>query len=89
MTEDEPYRLDARRTAIHACDIKRRNIAMKIDISDCALHDCLKSATWMSFSKYINHLRLANARELIETIATESGFNFRITKIWTTPKWKN
>ena len=92
MTEDEPYQrltvlMQEERLFTH-CDIKRRDIAMKIGISDRALHDCLKSATGMSFSEYINNLRLTHARELIlrsnkrmtiETIAIESGFNSRIT----------
>ena len=92
MTEDEPYQrltvlMKEERLFTHG-DIKRRDIAMQIGISDRALHDCLKNNTGMSFTEYINHLRLAYARELmlrpkqrmtIETIAMESGFNSRIT----------
>ena len=92
MTADEPYErltvLMKEERLFTYGDIKRRDIAMKIGISDRALHDCLKSYTGMSFAEYINHLRLAHARELmlrsrkrmtIETIAMESGFNSRVT----------
>lgn len=69
------------------CDIKRNDIALKVGLSDRALHDCLKNNIGMSFMEYINHLRLSHSRELllhvhkltIEAIAMEVGFNSRNT----------
>jgi len=69
-------------------EVKRKDVAKEIGISDRGLHDCIKKNTGMSFAEYINALRLAYARELlsnmddkhtIETIAFEAGFNSRPT----------
>jgi len=69
-------------------EIKRQDIAGQIGLSDRRLHDCVKDNTGMSFTDYINSLRLAHSRELlsrldenltIEAIALDSGFNSRVT----------
>ena len=69
-------------------EIKRKDVALQIGISDRGLHDCIKNSTGMSFTEYINTLRLAYSRELltnmdekftIDAIAYESGFNSRTT----------
>jgi AraC-like DNA-binding protein len=69
-------------------EIKRKEIAMLIGISDRGLHDCIKDNSGMSFTEYVNSLRLAYSRELlsnrdenltIDAIAFESGFNSRTT----------
>ena len=69
-------------------EIKRQDIAGQIGLSDRRLHDCVKNNTGMSFTDYINSLRLAHSRELlsrldenltIEAIALDSGFNSRTT----------
>jgi len=70
------------------CEIRRQDIAEQIGLSDRGLHDCIKNNTGMSFTEYINTLRLAYARELlsnmdekftIDAIAFEVGFNSRAT----------
>jgi AraC-like DNA-binding protein len=69
-------------------EIKRQDIAGQIGLSDRRLHDCVKNNTGMSFTDYINSLRLNHSRELlsrldenltIEAIALDSGFNSRVT----------
>jgi AraC-like DNA-binding protein len=70
------------------CEIKRKDVAKEIGISDRGLHDCIKNASGMSFVEYINSLRLAYSRQLlsnmdekftIDAIAYEVGFNSRAT----------
>ena len=69
-------------------EVKRKDVASQIGISDRGLHDCIKNSTGMSFTEYINSLRLAYSRELltnmdekftIDAIAYEAGFNSRTT----------
>ena len=69
-------------------EVKRKDVASQIGISDRGLHDCIKNSTGMSFTEYINTLRLAYSRELltnmdekftIDAVAYESGFNSRTT----------
>jgi len=69
-------------------ELKRKEVALQIGISDRGLHDCVKNSTGMGFTEYINTLRLSYSRELlsnmdekftIDTIAYESGFNSRTT----------
>jgi AraC-like DNA-binding protein len=69
-------------------EVKRGDIAAQIGISDRRLHDCIKNSTGMSFTEYINSLRLSCSRELlaqkgdkltIDAIAAEAGFSSRAT----------
>jgi AraC-like DNA-binding protein len=69
-------------------EIKRSDIAASVGVSDRGLHDCIKNNLNMSFMEYVNHLRLSYARELllnpsekltIEAVATDAGFNTRMT----------
>jgi AraC-like DNA-binding protein len=69
-------------------EVKRKDIAQQIGLSDRSLHDCIKKNTNLSFMEYVNTLRLSYARELlsntnekptIDAIATESGFTSRTT----------
>ena len=68
------------------CDIKRQDVAQQIGISDRHLHDCIKNNTGMSFTEYLNTLRLSYSRELlanegknftIDAVALDSGFKSR------------
>jgi AraC-like DNA-binding protein len=69
-------------------EIKRDDIAERIGINGRRLHDCIKEHTGMSFTEYINSLRLSYSRELlaqkgdkltIDAIAIDAGFNSRTT----------
>jgi len=69
-------------------EIKRNEIAALIGISDRRLHDCIKNNTGMTFTGYVNSLRLSCSRELlsqkggkltVDAIALESGFSSRAT----------
>jgi AraC-like DNA-binding protein len=69
-------------------DIKRKDVASQIGLSDRGLHDCIKNCTKMSFMEYINTLRLSYSRELlsmsderftIDAIVCQSGFKSRST----------
>ena len=69
-------------------EIKRKDVAMQVGISDRGLHDCIKKNTGMNFTEYINSLRLSYSRVLlsnmderftIDAIVYESGFNSRTT----------
>ena len=90
--EDEPFRrlelLMREQRLFTDSELKRKDVAKQIGISDRALHDCIKSNTGMSFTDYINNLRLQYACELllqdskkrtIEAISHEAGFNTRMT----------
>ena len=90
--EDEPFgrleRLMRGQRLFTDSFLKRKDVAQIIGISDRALHDCIKNNTGMSFTDYINSLRLQYACELllqdhkkqtIEAISHEAGFNTRMT----------
>ena len=70
-------------------EIKQKDIADKLGISERALHDCIKSDTGMGFSDYVNYMRLSHTCRLllspateqltIEAIAQNAGFKSRAT----------
>jgi len=69
-------------------ELKRKDIAAKIGLSDKETNECILNCIGMSFNEYLNDLRLQHARELlikegkkmtVEAIANMSGFNTRET----------
>ena len=65
-----------------AIDLKQKDVADKTGTTEKKLAICIKSATGMTYSEYINHLRLNHSRKLllnyenytIEAVAAETGF---------------
>jgi len=65
-----------------AIDLKQKDVADKTGTTEKKLAICIKSATGMTYSEYINHLRLNHSRKLllnyeyytIEAVAAQTGF---------------
>jgi AraC-like DNA-binding protein len=67
-------------------DVRRKEVAETIGVSEKDLQQCLKNNTGMSFVEYINHQRLIYVRELlaskdrkltVEAIVLDAGFGTR------------